>query len=282
MLTQVIRQASIQGIAASALASGKVPPVGKLHAIYLQCLSAAGVQLTPAQMANDIELARVVVDGKVVCEASAAFLLNRQEYYGNAYGSSNVNGVLPIFFDRKNMPTWIERQLFALGTKNIASIAVELQCAAGLATLGTCNVFTEVSNQIETMGQHIRLNRYAQTFAGTGVQEISTLPIEGDDIGYLAIHIEHAAGTLVDAQLKMGGTDIYDRVPVEVGQVMQEMEGLDPQATIDSIALHKNGDLTAFVPMTGVKDWRLLLNWSVAPNNYNIYTERIFGLNVKK
>jgi hypothetical protein len=60
-----------------------------------------------------------------------------------------------------------------------------------------------------------------------------------------------------------------------------ERSGRNPQTGYYHVAFDKNNDLTSFLPMKGVQDFRQVINWtSAAPGNFNIYAEEIFGLNV--
>lgn len=288
MYKQILRQPNVSGIAAGAVATGQIPTSGTHYITFLRCLTAAGVGLTRAQIINDIGDIRVRINGQLVVEATATFLLDLQKYYGDtnvAAIAGNLNGIIPIMWTRPYFSTDSERSVFALGMEDVSSFQIDVQILA-VAQLATIEVYSMVTPERRNLGQHIRINRFPQTFAATGVHEITTLPKEGDDVGYTAIHIAFGtANSLVDlATVKIGGNNIFENVSPLLAQAIGAMMGRAQQALYYTIDFSVSNDLTGFIPMAGVKDWRQQITWNAAqaPNNYNIYTERIFGMNVKK
>jgi hypothetical protein len=248
----------------------------------LECLSGAGVALTRAEMIADIGDIVIRIDGTEILTASATFLLDLQKYYGDAVGAGNVNGYIPIYFAPQWLPSFAERSVFALGTRGIGVISVEVNITA-TAVLSAINVYSEVTPEDRPLGQHIRLKRFPQVFGSTGVQEITTLPKEGNGVAYKALHIQvPGASVVTDATVKIGGNAIYDQVKPGLNDMMLRKELRTAQTDYLHIDFAKNRDLTSFLPMASVQDFRQSITWATAaPNNYNIYAEQIWGLNVK-
>lgn len=141
-----------------------------------------------------------------------------------------------------------------------------------------------VSPEIRNLGQHIRISKFPQSFATTGLQEITTLPKEGNDVGYLAMHIEESTGTISKVTCKLGGLNIFEEVDPNLDEVILKRERRTPQTGYFHVDFSVSNDMSGYIPMAGVQDWRQQITWTTAaPNNYNIYTERIFSLgNAKK
>jgi len=284
MLTQIKRQPSMLGILAGATAAINVPTTGTHYALFLECLGAGGVPLNRVQMINDIGNITVRIDGTEIYTVTATFLLDLQLYYGTSIGAGNINGYIPIYFAPMWLNSFAERSVFALGTSNVGVISVEANLNAGMATLTNLNVYSEVTPEIRPLGQHIRILRYPQVFGvAAGVQEITTLPKQNNSVAYKALHIETPGASIItQATVQLGGNAIFDQVPAALDVILLAKEFRTVQALYYHIDFAKNRDLTSFLPMAGVQDFRQNLTWAVAaPNNYNIYAEQIWGLNTK-
>lgn len=282
MYKQIIKQPNIRGIAAGAIATGEIPTVGTHYATYLRCLSAAGVALTAAQIKADVGDIIVRINGQQIIEASATFLLDLQKYYGDQIGAGNVDGIIPIVWSRPHLATDQERSIFALGMNGISSFTIDVKVTA-VAVLSSIEVLSEVTPEVRGLGQHIRISRFPQSFATTGLQEVTTLPKEGPDVGYLGLHIPYSAGSISKVTVKLGGLNIFEDVDPNLAKVLLQKQLRNPQTGYFHVDFARSNDLGGFIPMAGVQDFRQQITWiTAAPGNYNIYTERIFGLNVKK
>jgi hypothetical protein len=278
MLTQIKKQPSMLGIAAGGRAAINIPTTGTHYALFLECTTAAGVALTRAQIIADVGDIIVRIDGTEIITATATFLLDLQKYYGDAIGAGNVNGYIPIFFTPAHLPSFAERAVYALGTSNIGVISVEA-AIVGVVVLKIMNVYSEVTPEVRVLGTHLRIKRFPQSFATTGNQEITTLPKEGAQVGYRALHVENPAGSLVTyATIKIGGNAIFDTISAGLNKVLLQRESRTPQTLYYHIDFAKNRSLDSYLPMANVQDFRQTLNWDVAPTNFNIYAEQIWGL----
>jgi hypothetical protein len=283
MLTQIKRQPSMLGIAAGNTAAVNVPTTGTHYSLFLECLGAGGVPLNRAQIIADVGNIVVRIDGTEIYTVTATFLLDLQLYYGQAIGAGFVAGYIPIYFAPMWLPSFAERSIYALGTNNIGVISVEVQVVA-VAVLTTINVYSEVTPEIRPLGQHIRIKQFPQVFGvAAGIQEITTLPKEGNSVAYKALHIQTPGASIItQATVQIGGNAIFDQVTAGLDTVLLAKEFRTVQPLYYHVDFAKNRDLTSFLPMAGVQDFRQNLTWAVAaPNNYNIYAEQIWGLNVK-
>ena len=275
------KQPNIRGIAAAAVATGEIPTSGTHYATYLRCLSAAGVPLTRAQMITDIGDIVVRIDGEQVVEASVTFLLDLQKYYGDAFGAGNVDGIIPIFWERPHLVSEQERGIFAIGMQDVDSFTIDVSIL-GIAVLSSIEVLAEVTPEVRRFGQHVRISRFPQAgLAAAGVQEITNLPKEGDRVAYLAMHIEEGASTIDLVTAKIGGNDIYDEVDPGLNAVLLARAKRALQAGYFPVDFSLSNDLSGMIPMAKVQDFRQQITWAGVAGNYSIYTERIFGLNIK-
>lgn len=280
MMTQLIKQANATGITASSVATVKIPTTGTHYALFLRPLSSGGADVSVANMKTAIGNMVLRINGEPIIEMTATFALDLQKYYGDAIGADNVAGIIPIFFAPYYLPNLLERQVYALGMRGVQTFTLDMNILS-TANMASIDVFSEVTPEDRPLGQHIRIKKYPQNFSTTGDQEISTLPLEGPSVAYKALHIEAGSGTFVRVTVKVANYSIFDQVPLSLNQVLLERSGRNPQTGYYHVAFDKNNDLTSFLPMKGVQDFRQVINWtSAAPGNFNIYAEEIFGLNV--
>jgi hypothetical protein len=283
MLTQLIKQANVTGITASAVATAKIPTTGTHYGLYLRCLAAGGTDVTAANIKTAIGNIVIRLNGEQIMEATATFFLDLQKFYGDQHSAGNVTGILPIFFAPSYLPSFAERSVYALGTANVQTFTVDMNILS-TANMATIDVYSEISPEVRNVGQHIRIKKFPQNFSTTGDQEISTLPLEGASVGYKALHIEAGSGpgSFVRATVKLANYAIFDQVPVSLNNVLLQRSGRKEQSGYFHISFDRNNDLTSFLPMAGVQDFRIVINWvTTAPGNFNIYAEQIHGLLTK-
>lgn len=282
MLTQLIKQPSVRGIAAGAVATVEIPTTGTHHALYLRCLTSAGVALTRAQILADIGNIILRINGETIMECDVQLFLDLQKYYGDADGAGNVDGIIPIYFTRPHLATFSERIVTALGMSNVQSFTVDVVVDA-VAQLSSIEVISEVDATKRVLGQHMRIAKHPNSFATTGLQEISTLPRYGNDVAYCALHIEKNAGTFEKVTVKLGGNAIFEDIDPNLNQVLLEKNRRTPQTGYFHVDFAKNNDFLSLLPMAGVQDFRQQITWkTAAPTTFNIYSETLHGLNVKK
>lgn len=282
MFKQFRKHSNLVGIAASSTASGKIPTVGTLYSMWLEIW---GVDAsTRAEIIAQIDNISVKADGEEIINATPLFLLDLEKYYGDSFGAGNVDGILPIMFARPHLPSDSERSLFALGLADVDALTIEVKCGAALdAAISTMALHAIMTPEKRVMGQHVRIHRFPQNFPTTGDQEIPDLPRGGANEGYLAIHIEDNTGTISKVTVKRGFYPIFDQVPADMNNSYLAKNFRTRQTGYYHVDFGVSRDLTGFVPMANVKDWRQTITWATAaPDNYSIYTERIFGLNIKQ
>lgn len=288
--TRTIKEANLTGIAANSRASGKVTPGGIHHGYMLYCQTSAGVALTRAEMLADISNIRLYVDGELKMDGDVTFFLDNQKYYGDFAGDGNLDGVIPLPWVRRNMASFQERSLYAIGMKNnpktgkdVSSITVECDII-GVAKLSTIELYVVKEEGERNMGQHITVGRNTQSFASTGDNEVSDIPKGGPTVGVLALHIRKpGSSTITKVTTKVNLTEIDDQVPNNVAKAGLAGRNRIAQAAYYHVDYAKHDDIAGFIPMAGVTDFRQKITWATAaPNAYDIFVERVEGLKTGK
>jgi hypothetical protein len=282
MYTQIIKQASAVGVASNTTATARIPTSGTQYGVFLFCKQSGGAATPIANIKSSIGDITIYHNGEQIMLATATFFLDMQKYYFDALtgGASNVAGIIPIPFAPYHFNNFAERQLFAVGTANLQTITINISCLT-LSSLVSIDIYSEVDPSLRNRAQHIRIKRYPQSFATTGTHEIPTLPLEGATVGYKCLHIELGTNPGVSdyVTFKVGGFAIYDTVVTALNTVYSNFCGRTPQAAYTYVDFGKNNAITSFLPMAGIQDIRLLVDWTTTPTSYNVYAEEIFGLN---
>lgn len=277
MLTQVIKQANVTGISASSVATAKIPTTGTHYALYLCPKSSGGSAVSVANMKTAIGNMVLRHNGEQIMEGTATFFLDLQKYYNDAYSADNVAGVIPIYFAPSHFNNFSERQLYAVGTQDLQTMTIDMNILS-TTNMATIDVYSEVTPEVRPRGQHLRIKKFPRTFATTGDQEVPDLPLEGGTVAYKALHIEAGSGTFTKATVKVGNYAIFDQIENALNQVLIETARRNPQTGYFHIDFGRSNDITGFLPMLGVQDFRIIPTWATAPSNYNIYAEQVHGL----
>lgn len=274
-MLQLIREPDAQNVAVGN-ANIKVLTRKNCHAIMLRCLTAAGVELTRAQILNDVSDINLKLDGETIMGVDATFLLDRQKYLGDISMGGNVNGIIPIEFTRPLLNSYTERTVSALGLANVSSVTIDVTVIA-VAQLSRIEVYSLVDTEpARPLGQHIHIDRFSRSFAGTGAQELTDLPF-GEDrvVAYLAEHIK-TTGTLTKAKVRRNGVDVYESLPANINTVLLNRAGRTPQSGYFSIDFDLPNQYLSALAMPGTQSLFHELTWSVAPNGFSLYLERLF------
>lgn len=279
------------GIAANALATANIPASGIYYNLLCNVQDSAGAAISVANMKADITNLQALINGETIIDASAELLLMLQNYYygrNAASGDVNTAGQLPLSFAREFYSSTIESDVFGLGMNDVDSFTLEYDCGASVATAAHMSKSEVRGQRAEinaNLGQHVRLQKFPQSFASTGEEEITDLPRE-PNVGVLAYHIFYDDSTTdLDAVTVIRNSSELIKVTKEDNNTLAEKSGRTPQFdaagnSVFTIDFALSNDLTGFFDMKGVQDLRLKLDWSTAaPGNYTVYREAVFGLN---
>lgn len=271
----------VAGIAASALCTFAVPPIGKKYQYFLRCTSSGGSLLTVNQMINDISKVTVRVNGEPRIEASAQELLMMQKEFGDCDNVGNVVGVLPLFLSARDiMASWKHRSTLGWGMQGVNAMTLEIQCSSGLATLANCQIFEISSDEVQPIGTYLAVRQFPHSFAATGDQDISDLVNNQPDMAYKGLFIQiPGSSTIAKVTVKVNNTLIYDQIPPEINQIWNGWGKHIEQSGYYFVDFSKIDDLQGMVPMKGITDFRLTITWATAaPNQYNVLALLYKGL----
>lgn len=276
MFTYLKKEPDMQGIAAGQKATGRVWTRQNLYSIRLRCLTSGGVELTRAQILNDISDIVVRINGKTVIDCDADFLLDLQKYYGDAVSAGNVDGNIVIPFARRHLASFEERAVYAIGAKGVNDISIEAKVDA-VAQLSKIEVFGEFDSATpREIGTHVQIVRHNRTFGSTGIQQLTDLPFQDKAlVGYFAKHFRFSTATVEYATVKRDGIELFTQVAPKFMEAYLN-EGLrKPQSGYFHIDYCRNNSRFAFLP--GLAQSLLVeMKWATgAPSNYVIFAETI-------
>ncbi len=272
--------AGAQGVASNQTAIVSVPASGRHYESRLEFKTSAGAYLTKAQIISEVTEIRVKLNGQDIIQATPTFLFDLQEYYGSHKGSTVVDGVLLIDWARRHLNLPLESKQYALGMENVQTFTIEIQCGT-LANLDKIDFVGTVTNERSPLGPHVRILKLSREFSGTGEVVDSNLPVVADQ-GLIAAHISDGVGTISYATLNVGDVMVLDRLSTKSMESILKHNERTPQTGYYHIDFGVRNEALGFLPMAPndvlIKDFRLTTNWTVAPTNYDIYLERVYGL----
>jgi hypothetical protein len=281
-LIQTKKMPDATGVSSNGTATMVIPATGCFYESRFNFLQSGGTAVAVANMKSEVSNITLRVDGDLVLDATPTFLLDRQKFYGDAIGEDNVAGVIPIEYAKKNIRLPGERSQLALGTQGVNQIVAEFRLGT-LSQLNKIEHYLDQTVEQRPAGPHLRINKFPQNFPTTGTQEIVTLPKE-PGTGVYGVHIEDATGTIDSVTVIVDGNEILDEVPAAVQQSRLERYGRNPQTGYYHIDFCIQDELLGYLPMDRkdgktIQDFRLKIKWSgAAPDNYNIYLERVFDV----
>ena len=283
---KVEKLANIGGtIAPSAVLTSELPKAGTYMGLLLSCLD-GGVDETVAQIIVEMTNIRVSVNGVDIVDASSATLFSLYSYYHGGRNASELAGLLPIRFARDHLPN-AQAEVFGLGMRGVNSFTLEVTMGGTVDDVDQIQIRSEKRDIDQPVGQHVRLEKFPRSFASTGVQEVTDIPIEAN-AGTLAFHIEFdgsgsTATTLTEVIVIANGTEVL-KLPETTAQYLAEKAGREWQLDTTANALFSVDfslfdDLSGFLSHDGLTDLRLQLKWGgAAPDTFTVIREGVFGL----
>lgn len=271
---------NVTGIGAGAVTVTDMPVRGVYHGVYLVCRKAAGVAMTRAEIIADVGLITLRVDGNIEYQASATVILDLFKYWHDKDGAFTVAGALPIPFTRPNLVPAAQKALLGWGMKDRTSFTLEVDIDA-VATLVTIEVWAAIEPNERAFGRHLSLLQYPQTFAATGIHQITTLPQKNPDVGILAMHIGESTGDINSVIVQDGTRVIFDEVPMELNNMMLRQAGRTGQTDYYHVDFSVMDDQAGYLAVGNIRDFRQSIEWEAgggAPGNYSIYIEQVRGL----
>lgn len=282
LYNQIIKQANAVGLAANATAQVRIPPSGIHFGLFLDIRDVNGNAVSIANIIGAITNLVLRYDGQEIMNATPQFFFDKQKYYldGDTNGAANVAGILPIFFAPESLRNYRQKLALAVGTDGMGSITLDIVFGTSVNGINTIAVYSELYPDKAPLTQYIKIKKFPRTFTQTGIFTISDLPLENASVGTRVFHVNNGtnAGNSDYGIVKIGNFNVWDTLYQNLVKVLANLTGRTPQANYYHFDFGRNNDLTSFLPMGGVTDLQLTNDWTVAPNNFLVYSEQICGL----
>lgn len=220
----------------------------------------------PDEWSDYVDDVRVIVDGDTKIEATADYLAKRAKFFGKAPTPGN----LPVFLDMPWAQTIGGQDQTAYGTAGgMASFTLEFDIKDNVQ-VNKARVFA-VQSAPRPFGPHLRISRFARSYAVTGVDEISDLPRGGYQL--LGLDVTSADVDEIEIFANNNRTHVSD--PVARDQILIVADR-NPQAGMTHLDLMDQGRVNQTLPMA-LQDFRVRLDFTSQPGAYTIYAAGIHG-----
>lgn len=280
MFTRIVKQGDMQNVAVNQTSIGRVTIRKNLHAVWLRFLTSAGVELTRAQIIADLSTElKVRLNGTVIWDGDVTLALDLQKYYGDSISAGNVDGMVPIFFNRVNQVTAAERSVTALGPIGIDEITVEAKMGSSFAQLAKVEIYAEVDELApREIGRHVRVTKHPKTFGSTGAEQIVDLPYKDTFLeGIFAMHYRYSTGAIDNVSITRNGQIWHQTLSAKHAEALLKRGRRTPQSGYHHIDFERNNDLLSYLPVKGMNEFLVDNVWkTAAPNSYTIWIEKYF------
>lgn len=258
-------------MSSSTVATLQIPTGGKIQNLMLLFLTGAGAPVTEAQIRSEVSNIRLTVNGRDIVNASPTLLLDLYEAMSVKVGTpAGVGGVVELNVGRQIFANPDVRDLFGLGTADVANIQVQVT-AGTLVNIASVQAISARTPVNENLGAHCEFINYPQSFNATGQHTVDTLP-RNTDSSYLGLLIDDgSAGTITSSEIRVNNYAIRENLNSAVNNCLLSNSGLAQPA---GYYFHgfADGSLDGRLPMPGVTDLRAITTFSVAPGaaGYNV------------
>ena len=279
--------ADLVGVSASGTATADIPVAGTYFGLHFVCLD-GGAAVSLANMKSDISNVKLTVDGSVLYEADADFILDLYEHKYALRGGVAQAGVLPVILAPDHWSLNRESSAIGWGMKEAKSFQVEFTLGASVGTAGHIDqiqCFVERIPENRPLGEHYRLLKYIRNFASSGVQEVTEIPTEGGRrVATTGWHIQHdgSAAVINNIEALVNNQSVFN-IPPLVAKHRNEKAGRKWMVSaaakdVFSLPFDLSNDANGYLPHAGLNDLRFRLNWSAAPGTYSLYRESFHNI----
>jgi len=262
-----------QGVGAGQTATVKIPLGPTYNAFYLELRSGAGA--TPLSTANidaGISEIRLIVDGDVKIQGSAAYFRRRALFYG----VPAVTGCLPIMLSSPWARTRAGEDSTSYGTAGgtVATFTLEVDFTATLVT-PTMQVFSRQSDP-KPFGTHLRIQRYADNFGFIAEHEIAGIPALGP---YRLLGMDIDSDTVGNVEVLSNNVRQYISTPM-IREQQLLISARVPQAGYTHLDFAGEQRMDETMPLA-LSDFRVKVDFTTAPNAFSIYVATIQDDNIR-
>jgi len=269
MSRRIERLPTPQGVSAGQTATLNIPLGATFHRIDLRLKASAAngtpTDVTEANWKNYIGDIRLMVNGNTQIEVTAEYLIQRAKFHGYTL----EDGVLPIFLSSPWARTQGGEDQTSYGTIGMQSFTLEVEFKTG-KKIGDFKVYAEQSAP-ENYGPHLCIQRLAKSFAVTGIDEIADLP--NGPFNMLNLDVMDANIDEIEIFADNNRVHVSDKAIRQNGHKIAKRSKQSGMTHLDFIQQDR---IEGSMPMHW-QDFRLKLDFTTAPDAYNIYITTIKG-----
>ena len=252
---------SFNAVAPGSVASLNIPTTDTYSAIFVGIRHGSDTKMTVTNMKTLVEEIKLVLNGNVMWQISGADYVAMLQFYGIDIQA----GVLPLVFALPYMDNAVNGDIFALGTADLRTAVLEIKLGSGI-TSPTLNAYSEIlvgGNQ--PLGMFIKIEDTHYGAEGTGIREISNLPITGAGVGLKALHV--TTDSIGEVEIKANRAELFKVIPeINANQLSIRTSRTGErvlQAGYTHVDLGGNR-LADVVNMTNIADFRVKLDFTAA------------------
>lgn len=285
MKTYLVKEADLPGMTNDGLCTLEIGTKYNHHGLLLDFSKAAGVASSEAEIIAEITSISLTVKVKggpnirLLKDIPTHVIFDiLNKYREKSKSSYTYAGCLYIPFTRPDLGVLVDPSALAIGMSDIDTYILQVQCGT-LTTILKCAVVPEIDKgPARPIGEHVRFERWERSFAQTGIEDVSELPYGEPNSAMLGYHIHDAVGVVKDVEVRFDGQLVHDPLNASQNNLLLHRAGRTPIANYFHVDFNRKGDA---LPVGIAKSFRQKINWSTAPDSYDIYTEMIYGLGAK-
>lgn len=273
---------SFNAVGAGQVANLSLPVGGSTYrCIVLEFKHTASTACAIADFGTHIENIKVKVDGEPIIDISGAELVMLNQYYGIPMVAGNF--IIP--FTRPEFMDVLEEQRFALGTKGVRNLTLEVKIASA-TTAPELSAYANLQWRNgglaeRPLGQILRVRSTSfGNVSAAGTVEIGNLPVVGPETGR-GLRALHIGSDKIDGfEILLNDTKIREAT-VTLSDLMSDFEALQtvsrtPQTGYTHVDFTGNR-YTGSVPTQGARELRMKLDFNATESAYTILHEEIIG-----
>ena len=252
---------SFNAVAPGSVASLNIPTTDTYTAIYVGIRHGSNTKMTAVNMKTLIEEIKLVLNGNVMWQLSGGDYVSLLEFYGIDIQA----GVLPLVFALPYMDQASNGDIFALGTADLRTAVLEIKLASGV-TSPVLSAYSEIfTGGNQPLGMFIKLEDTHYGAEGTGIREISNLPVTGVGVGLKALHF--TTDQIGEIEIKANRAEMFKVIPEVNANQLAIRTSRTGQRSIQAGYTHVDvgGNRAAdVVAMDNIKDFRVKADLTAA------------------
>ncbi|WP_085908074.1 major capsid protein P2 [Kiloniella majae] len=252
---------SFNAVAPGSVASLNIPTTDTYSAIFVGIRHGSDTKMTVTNMKTLVEEIKLVLNGRVMWQITGADYIAKLNFYGIDIQA----GVLPLVFALPYMDNAVNGDVFSLGTSDLRTAVLEIKLSSGI-TSPKLEAYSEIlvgGNQ--PLGLFIKIEDTHYGAEGTGIREISDLPVTGPGVGLKALHV--TTDSIGDVEIRANRSELFKVIPEINANQLSIRTSRTGERVLQAGYTHIDlgGNRLADVVQTGnIKDLRLKMDFTAA------------------